>query len=406
MNTTAAPAPSRRPRVLVLSPYFLPAQQGGGSVRAVQALTAALKDEFDFTVLARDHDLRSPTPYAASACEAARHATGLDLRYLARGSAGRQLLHATLAEPFDLVYLNSLMALDLALLPLLWARRLGASAPPILIAPRGELMSGALAQRPLAKRLYLALLRGLGLLRRARFHATTAEEAQAIAAAVGPCAAIDVAGDLPPSMTEATHEAPPRSVGPLRLLFLSRIDPVKNLGFALDVLARLKQPAVLTIGGPIGNPSVWADCETRIRQLPAHVQAQYLGPQAPEAVPALYATHDLLFLPTLGENHGYVIQEALMCGCPVLISDRTPWRGLEALGVGADLPLEHPERFVAWLDAQTPESLQRLRPACRAFAQSASRASPARQQTRALLQSALQPKARMPSNSSGQSAER
>ena len=65
MNTTAAPAPSRRPWVLVLQPYFPPAQQGGGSVRALQALTATLKDEFDFTVLARDHDLRSPTPYAA-----------------------------------------------------------------------------------------------------------------------------------------------------------------------------------------------------------------------------------------------------------------------------------------------------------------------------------------------------
>ena len=75
-------------------------------------------------------------------------------------------------------------------------------------------------------------------------------------------------------------------------------------------------------------------------------------------MPALYATHDLLILPTQGENHGYVIQEALLSGCPVLISDRTPWRGLAALGVGADLPLEQPERFVAWLDAQTPESLQ------------------------------------------------
>ncbi len=32
-------------------------------------------------------------------------------------------------------------------------------------------------------------------------------------------------------------------------------------------------------------------------------------------------------------------------GCPVLISDQTPWHDLEEKGVGWDLPLEHPELF-------------------------------------------------------------
>ena len=331
----------------------------------MQALTAALKDEFDFTVLARDHDLRSPTPYAASACEAARRATGLDLRYLARGRAGRKLLHATLAEPFDLVYLNSLMAPDLALLPLLWARRRGASAPPILIAPRGELMPGALAQRPLAKRLYLALLRGLGLLRRARFHATTAEEAQAIAAVVGPCAGINVAGDLPPSMAEALRETPPRAAGPLRLLF-----PVAHRpGQEPRLCARRPRPPEAARGAQHRRadrqPAVWADCEARIRHCPPTCRRGTSAPSARGRARAL--RHARSADPaTQGENHGYVIQEALLSGCPVLISDRTPWRGLAALGVGADLPLEQLERFVAWLDAQTPESLQlRRAPAAR-----------------------------------------
>ncbi|MCU1306371.1 MAG: group 1 glycosyl transferase, partial [Acidobacteriaceae bacterium] len=38
-------------------------------------------------------------------------------------------------------------------------------------------------------------------------------------------------------------------------------------------------------------------------------------------------------------------------GCPVLISDRTPWRNLEECGVGADLPLEAPEEFQRVLEA-------------------------------------------------------
>ena len=55
--------------------------------------------------------------------------------------------------------------------------------------------------------------------------------------------------------------------------------------------------------------------------------------------------HDLFFLPTLGENFGHVILEALYAGCPVLISDQTPWRDLEEKGIGWDLALSKPEMF-------------------------------------------------------------
>jgi glycosyltransferase involved in cell wall biosynthesis len=55
--------------------------------------------------------------------------------------------------------------------------------------------------------------------------------------------------------------------------------------------------------------------------------------------------HDLFFLPTLGENFGHIILEAFCAGCPVLISDQTPWRDLEEKGVGWDLPFDQPELF-------------------------------------------------------------
>ena len=55
--------------------------------------------------------------------------------------------------------------------------------------------------------------------------------------------------------------------------------------------------------------------------------------------------HDLFFLPTLGENFGHVILEAFCAGCPVLISDQTPWRDLQGKGIGWDLPLDRPDLF-------------------------------------------------------------
>ncbi|MNY40193.1 hypothetical protein D3C86_1749200 [compost metagenome] len=44
-------------------------------------------------------------------------------------------------------------------------------------------------------------------------------------------------------------------------------------------------------------------------------------------------------MPTHGENYGHAIAEALSAGTPVLISDATPWRGLQQEGVGWDIPL-------------------------------------------------------------------
>ena len=54
--------------------------------------------------------------------------------------------------------------------------------------------------------------------------------------------------------------------------------------------------------------------------------------------------HVFLF-PTLGENYGHVIQEALSAGCPVILSNQTPWNNLEKYDVGYVFPLEKMNLF-------------------------------------------------------------
>jgi glycosyltransferase involved in cell wall biosynthesis len=63
-------------------------------------------------------------------------------------------------------------------------------------------------------------------------------------------------------------------------------------------------------------------------------------------VRSVLAEHDLFFLPTLGENYGHAIVEAMSVGTPVLIADTTPWRGLEGDGAGWDIPLDRKDRFI------------------------------------------------------------
>jgi len=62
----------------------------------------------------------------------------------------------------------------------------------------------------------------------------------------------------------------------------------------------------------------------------------------------------------------------LAAACPVLISDRTPWLGLQGIGVGWDVPLEDMQRFTAILqecvDAEG-ESYNRLRMRAKEYAE-------------------------------------
>ena len=73
----------------------------------------------------------------------------------------------------------------------------------------------------------------------------------------------------------------------------------------------------------------WEKCQRIIDDLPENIQVKYNGTIGHEKVVREMASHDLFFLPTLGENFGHVIFEALAAGCPILISDQTPWRNLE-----------------------------------------------------------------------------
>ncbi|QPI75397.1 glycosyltransferase [Sphingobium sp. Cam5-1] len=59
----------------------------------------------------------------------------------------------------------------------------------------------------------------------------------------------------------------------------------------------------------------------------------------------------MFFLPTLGENFGHVIIEALGAGTPALISDRTPWRDFDRAGCGWIMPLGNAQLFADRIDS-------------------------------------------------------
>jgi len=151
--------------------------------------------------------------------------------------------------------------------------------------------------------------------------------------------------NLAVQQVEDTGHPAEKVPGSLRLVFLSRISRMKNLDGALALLRGLPGQIRLDICGPIDDADYWAECQRTIAALPRNVRVDYRGVIAHEQVVDVLKEAHLFLLPTRGENFGHAIVEAWAAGLPVLISDRTPWRGLERKGAGWDVPLEQPERF-------------------------------------------------------------
>lgn len=346
-----------KPRILLPLSHYLPGFRAGGPVRSIANLVDHLADAFDFHILTADRDLGDTTAYAD--VEADRWVTvgRAQVRYLPPAQQAPLALARLIREtPHDLLYLNSFFGQRFSIAPLV-ARRLGLiPARPTVLAPRGEFSAGALALKGAKKRAYLRASRAAGLLSGLRWQASTAFEAGDIRAVIGPHAEVALACDLAGRLDETVPVHVPRTPGePLRILFLGRISPMKNLDFALRVLAQLRCPARFAIYGPPEDEAYRARCVQIAAAMPAHVTVDWKGPVPPEGVEGLMARHDLFFLPTRGENFGHVIAESLAAGTPVLLADTTPWRGLAAAGVGDDLPLDAPAAFAARIEALADE---------------------------------------------------
>ena len=331
--------------------YYLPGTHGGGSTRTVTNMAGWLGDDVDFRILTRDHDLGSDQPYQDIMYGAWNPVGNAHVRYLSQAEMGMTALARLLRQiDYDMLYLNSFFSAFSVKLAWIHQRK------PIILAPRGEFNTGALMQKPAKKRRYLALARASGIYRNVTWQASTTQERDEIRA-LFPGADVMIARNLPPC---PLPEVPPHTdfSPPLRIVFLSRISPKKNLEYALRVLGTVEREVVFHIYGPQEDPSYWQTCQHLIDDLPTHIHADYLGPVHADAVVDTFSRYHLFFFPTLGENYGHVIWEALYAGCPVLVSDQTPWRDLN--GVGWDLPLANPDAFRQIIETARLNDLLRM----------------------------------------------
>lgn len=333
-------------RVLCLTTYYLPGYKGGGPIKTIKNIAEQLGDDIAFSVVASDRDLGDSAPYVSVDLGKWVRVGKAFVFYAPSGfKFYRQVAKLIWMKDYDLVYLNSFFSLRFSLFPLLLAK---AFRKRVLLAPRGEFSEGALSMKRLKKILFIRVSRILGVHAKLVFQASSIFEVEDIRRVLGQEADIKVAENI--GAQEFASDLPIRSTGPLKAVFVSRISPKKNLLAALEILKKARQPLDYHLYGPIEDGQYWEQCREAISALPAHIKVEHKGTLIPDQVISTLAEYDVFFLPTKGENYGHVIAEALCAALPVVISDATPWRNLQQLGIGWDLPLSKPDAFSSVLD--------------------------------------------------------
>lgn len=340
----SSPEQKAQHKVVVSTPFYVPAYLGGGPIQTLKALINAAPSEFKIRVVCGNHDLGQTAPLTDDPNRWVQVGPA-QVRYVEGGihSRIRALKHT---DDADIIYLNSLFNPRYSLLPML-LKRLGFWKNGILlIAPRGELDPGALALKARKKRAFLIAFKLLRFHKTALWHASTPLEEAQIKNQFGEVTALVRENET--SLPQQAFIRPPREAGPARLLFVSRLDEKKGLHILLESLKNISQPLELKIVGAFENSDYESRCRRHIEQLGDNISIKFSGPLERENVLQSMRSADLLVFPTAGEIFGHVIAEALSQSCPVMCSSNTPWTGRLKMGGGVAVQLNTSE---AWAKA-------------------------------------------------------
>jgi glycosyltransferase involved in cell wall biosynthesis len=321
--------------ILCLISEYLPGFRSGGPIRTVANLINQLGDEFEILVICRDRDLGNSVSYSNIKIDRWNTVGKAKVFYASKKMIGFFGMSKLLNETrYDILYLNSFFNFNFTIIPLI-LRYFGLiKQNPCSIAPRGEFAKNAIALKEKKKRLYLRLVKFFGLYNNLYWQASSNFELIDINKEFGEVAkTIKIAPDLISFKKLKLNNDLRKKRGYFRIIFLSRISPMKNLDYLIKVLTKVKTSLELSIFGPKVDSKYWDQCKKLIAKLPSHIKVNIGEEIFPSKVQEVFSQYNLFAFPTRGENFGHVILESLSAGTPVLLSDKTLWQTDKLLGV-------------------------------------------------------------------------
>jgi glycosyltransferase involved in cell wall biosynthesis len=296
----------------------------------------------EVTTLTTDHDLeghgRSPPPAVENGARRIYARKWLAPYKVAPGLVPR-LMQAVAQH--DIVHIHALFSF--ASTAAAWVAHRG--RVPYVLRPLGSLSAyGLRARRPRLKRLSLALVEGPMLRRAAAVHFTSRAEHDDADALGLPFRRVVIPLGVEPE--EGPPPAPiahPALAGRRTVLFLSRLDPKKNLEALIDAVAAsaaLRSACALIVAGT-GEPGYLAALKARAAAAGVGDRIVWLGHVEGAEKRAAFAAADAFVLPSFSENFGIAAIEALLAGVPCVLGRGVAVaREVDEAGAGLAVPPE------------------------------------------------------------------
>lgn len=252
---------------------------------------------------------------------------GVTRRYFAKrlnfykvspGLAGWLLQHV---RDYDVVQIHALFSFSS--MAAVWAAR--RAGVPYVLRPLGTLTRyGVTQRRPWLKRLSLALLEGPALRNAAAVHFTSNEEQrEAAQCGVQMRSVVIPLGIEHASLVDAglvRAQFPALSDGPY-LLFLSRLDPKKNVEGLLRAYAQVLRnwPDLRLLVAGDGAPDYVVKLKVMATNLSLGDRVVWAGHIDGDLKASALGGAELFVLPSFSENFGIAAAEALMAGLPCVL---------------------------------------------------------------------------------------
>lgn len=327
-------------KILIFSAGFFPGKKCGGPPVSVDNFCTLMK-EFECYIVATDHDMGETQRYENIKDGWNDRGNAKAIYLTNQEFTSYSCLEKIVKEVKpDWLYFQSLFQ-KCVLNGLRIAKKYNIK---VMLAPRGELCDGAMRKK-YKKVPYIVFMRSMGLTKICDCQSTSDEETIAIKKWLHvPADRIHFLTNIP-SIPKAEYERPVKRAHEAKVVFISRIHPKKNLLFALECLKKLHGKVLFDIYGSQEDNDYWKECEKQIRSLPSNIIVTYKGLVSHDEVHRVFSRYDAFVFPTLSENYGHVIAESLIVGCPVVISDQTPWNIVNDYNAGWAIPLSEKDRF-------------------------------------------------------------
>lgn len=335
-------------KVLIMAGFYVPSVKGGGPIQSIKNLVDNLGDSVEFYIVAADRDLGDEKPFRNLIIDKWNKTENAMVYYTDMNLFSWKKFNSIIrTSNFDVIYLNSFFAFKDSIVAVLLNKLNLINNVKVIVAPRGQFSKGALGLKGWKKKVYIGAAKLLGFYKNVEWHATTLFESEEINSIFGRKIKIHIANNLTKNYGNLQlDKILEKKTGTLKLVYIARIHPMKNLLQVLEILQKIEGNIEFNIYGPIEDRIYWEKCQNIISQMRNNVKVNYYGPINNEKVNDVYQQNHVAILLTLGENFGHSIAEALIGGCPVIISDRTPWKKLENFNVGYDLDLNNEDGLI------------------------------------------------------------